>query len=61
MVPLNRDELMRLANERLKDTGALLEANRFEAAFYLVGYVVECALKACIARQTREHDFPDKE
>jgi len=22
---------------------------------------VECALKACIAKQTKKHDFPDKE
>ncbi len=25
-----------------------------------MGYAVECALKACIARRTREHDFPDR-
>lgn len=31
-----------------------------DGAFYLAGYAVECALKACIARRTREHDFPDK-
>lgn len=24
----------------------------------MAGYAVECALKACIARRTREHDFP---
>lgn len=26
----------------------------------MAGYALECALKACIAKQTREHDFPDK-
>lgn len=26
----------------------------------LAGYSVECALKACIAKKTREHDFPEK-
>ena len=25
---------------------------------YLAGYAIECALKACIAKQTAEHDFP---
>jgi hypothetical protein len=30
-------------------------------AYYLVGYAVECALKARIARSTRRHDFPDKD
>ena len=29
-------------------------------AYYLAGYAVECALKACIAKRTKEHDFPDK-
>lgn len=32
----------------------------FAGAYYLVGYAVECALKACIAKQTNKHDFPDK-
>jgi hypothetical protein len=26
-----------------------------------MGYAVECALKACIAKQTREYDFPAKD
>jgi hypothetical protein len=26
-----------------------------------MGYAVECALEACIAAGTREHDFPDRE
>jgi hypothetical protein len=26
----------------------------------LAGYAVECALKACIAKRTQEHDFPEK-
>ena len=27
----------------------------------MAGYAVECALKACIAKMTGLHDFPDKE
>ena len=27
----------------------------------ILGYSVECALKACIAKQTKRHDFPDKD
>jgi hypothetical protein len=38
-----------------------LKAERFEGAYYLCGYAVECALKACIAKQTRRYDFPDKD
>jgi hypothetical protein len=30
----------------------------FDGAYYLLGYTVECAFKAYIARQTKEHDFP---
>jgi hypothetical protein len=31
-----------------------------DGAYYLAGYSVECALKACIAKMTQRHDFPDK-
>ena len=49
-----------LSRERLRDARLLLTKGRYVGAYYLAGYAVECALKACIARQTREHDFPDK-
>jgi hypothetical protein len=26
----------------------------------LAGYAVECALKSCIAKETRKHEFPDR-
>ena len=29
-----------------------------EGAYYLTGLAVECAVKACIAKNTRRHDFP---
>ena len=32
----------------------------WDAAYYMIGYCVECALKACIAKQIRRFDFPDK-
>ncbi|MGH9454787.1 MAG: HEPN domain-containing protein [Terriglobia bacterium] len=57
---MNRQDLRRLAEERLGDSHALLGIGRFGAAYYLARYAVECALKACIARLTREGDFPDK-
>ena len=31
-----------------------------DGAYYSEGYAVEWALKACIAKRTRRHDFPDK-
>lgn len=38
----------------------LLDNDEFSGAYYLAGYVIECALKACIAKRTRKFDFPDK-
>ena len=31
-----------------------------DGAYYLAGYAVECAFKACIARVTHRSEFPDK-
>ena len=55
---MNRQDFQELARVRLEEARALLIAGHSAGAFYLAGYAVECALKACIARQTREHDFP---
>jgi hypothetical protein len=38
----------------------LLNARRYDGAYYLAGYAVECALKACIARKTKKGSYPDK-
>ena len=57
---MNRIELQRLSKMRLKEAKLLL-ANGFPSgAYYLAGYAIECALKACIAKNSRRHDFPDK-
>jgi len=55
---MNREDFQKLTQERLKDAEALLRQQRYSAAYYLCGYAVECALKACIAKQTKEFDFP---
>ena len=57
---MNRTDLQELARQRLRDARVLLRHGRYAGAYYLAGYAVECALKACIAKQTRRHDFPDK-
>lgn len=44
----------------MEEARVLLDAGQFSGAFYLAGYVVECALKACIAKQVRRFDFPDR-
>ena len=57
---MDRTSLQQLAELRLKDAEALLTAGQWEAAYYLLGYCVECALKACVAKQFRLHEVPDK-
>ena len=56
----NRGDFQALAEERLADAASLLAAQRWSAAYYLAGYAVECGLKACIAKLTREYDFPPR-
>lgn len=57
---MNRTDLQVVAKRRLEAAESLLESRHWDSAYYLAGYAVECGLKACIARQFREHDFPDK-
>jgi hypothetical protein len=55
---MNRAEFQKLSDMRLQESKALLAAGLPQGAYYLAGYAVECALKACIAKRTREYDFP---
>jgi HEPN domain-containing protein len=57
---MNRIDFQELSELRLKESKALLAGGFPEGAYYLAGYAVECALKACIAKRTQEHDFPDR-
>jgi HEPN domain-containing protein len=57
---MNRADFQQLSELRLREAQALLAAGLPDGAYYLAGYAVECALKACIAKRTREHDFADK-
>jgi HEPN domain-containing protein len=45
---VNRSELQIMTEERLKDAKALLDGGRWEFAYYVAGYAVECGLKSCI-------------
>ncbi|MGI9086745.1 MAG: DNA-binding protein [Chthoniobacterales bacterium] len=57
---MNRDDLKALAELRIEEARYLSQGGFHCGAYYLMGYAVECALKASIASQIREHDFPDK-
>jgi HEPN domain-containing protein len=58
---MNRGEFQSLTVERLEDAASLLKAERYSAAYYLSGYAIECALKACIAGRTKQDEFPPKD
>lgn len=58
---MKRNDLKVLAQVRLSEAGTLLSDGKYAGAYYLAGYVVECALKACIAKQTERYEFPNKE
>ena len=57
---MNRRDFQQLSTVRLKEAKALLKAGFPDGAYYLAGYSVECALKACIAKSTQRYDFPEK-
>ena len=58
---MNRTDLQSLAELRIKEAQILLSVASYPGAYYLAGYAIECALKSCIAKQTKEYDFPDKD
>ncbi len=55
---MNRSDFQQLAELRLREARVLIDQGFFDGAYYLLGYTIECAFKACIARRTREFDFP---
>jgi hypothetical protein len=54
---VNRSDFQELAELHLQHAKALLNAQLYSGAYYMCGYVVECALKACICKRTKEFDF----
>ncbi|MFQ2706694.1 HEPN domain-containing protein [Aeromonas caviae] len=57
---LNKNDLQRLAEMRLADAVFLLENNKHSSAYYLAGYAVELAIKACAAKLFQNNSIPDK-
>lgn len=57
---MNRKVFQELARIRIQEARTLLDAGHYPGAYYLIGYAVECALKACISKQVKRYDFPDK-
>ena len=57
---MHRRDLQKLALARVADAKGLFAAERYDAAYYLAGLSVECALKARIARATARYEFPGR-
>ncbi len=57
---MNREDLQEISRLRVREARVLLQNGYYSGAYYLIGYAVECALKACIAKQVRRYDFPDR-
>jgi hypothetical protein len=54
---VNRSDFQELSELHLQHAKALLDAQLYSGAYYMCGYVVECALKACICKRTNQFDF----
>jgi hypothetical protein len=59
-VLVDRADLKALSEARLQEARALLGAGHHMGGYYLAGYSVECALKACIAGTIRPDVWPDR-
>ncbi|GGP47391.1 DNA-binding protein [Shewanella saliphila] len=58
---MNKSDLEQLVGIRISEAKVLLESENFQGAYYLAGYALECAIKACIAKQVQQYDFPNKD
>jgi hypothetical protein len=56
-----KSDFERLVQTRIREARLLLAGAEFDGCYYLTGYAVEAALKACIAKATRRFEFPDKD
>jgi hypothetical protein len=54
---MNRNDFQQLTEDHLRHAKALLDAELYSGAYYICGYAVECALKACICSRTNQFDF----
>ena len=55
---MNRTVFQTLAEDFIDESQVLLGQKKNSAAYYLAGYSVECAIKACICKLTDQYDFP---
>lgn len=58
---MNRKDWKRKSDEHIRSARFLMAKRQFSSAYYLAGLAVECKLKACIARNFKKEEWPDKE
>jgi HEPN domain-containing protein len=57
---LKKDTIEKLVETRLAEAISLFEAKHWSGAYYLGGYVIELAIKACIANLFEKGAIPDR-
>ena len=57
---MTRADLKNLSRLRINKAKLLLGNNKYSGAYYLAGYSIECALKACISRKIPANTIPEK-
>ena len=57
---MNKSDLLALVKIRVKEAQALLASGHYDGAYYLAGYAMECAIKACIAGKIKNNVVPDR-
>jgi hypothetical protein len=55
----NRQELRDISKARLKTAKLLIAAEDWQGAGYMMGYALECALKAVICKTLRLNEYPE--
>ncbi len=56
---MRRVDLQKLSDAKFEDALLLFNNRRFSNAYYLAGYSIETALKACISKQISTDTIPD--
>lgn len=58
---ISKNDLKKLSESRIEEARILLENKKYSGAYYIAGYSIELALKACIAGNFRADVLPDKD
>ena|SRR5690606_7563277 len=57
---MTREEFKNIAEIRIREAQVLLDQGLNSGAYYLAGYALECAIKACLSKQILQHNIPEK-